>query len=83
MLEFKYIKNKYWQAFVLSFILALLLLLPISLRDAIQGNVEKEEPDILFIHDCQFIDICDLAKYVKKHNSVRTYAFHPSDGNDI
>lgn len=39
MLEFKYIKNKYWQAFVLSFILALLLLLPISLRDAIQGNV--------------------------------------------
>lgn len=36
-------------------------------------NVEKEEPDILFIHDCQFVDICNLAKYVKKHNSVRTY----------
>lgn len=39
MLEFKYIKNKYWQTFILSFMLAFLLFLPISLRDAMQGNV--------------------------------------------
>ena len=39
MLEFKYIKNKYWQTFILSFLLAALLFLPISLRDAMQGYV--------------------------------------------
>lgn len=39
MLEFKYIKNKYWQTFILSFLLGALLFLPISLRDAMQGYV--------------------------------------------
>lgn len=34
MLEFKYVKNKYWQTFILAFLVALLLFLPIALRDA-------------------------------------------------
>lgn len=38
MLEFKYIKNKYWQTFILAFLVALLLFLPISLRDAMLGQ---------------------------------------------
>lgn len=38
MLEFKYIKNEYWQTFILAFLVALLLFLPISLRDAMLGQ---------------------------------------------
>lgn len=38
MLEFKYIKNKYWQTFILAFLVELLLFLPISLRDAMLGQ---------------------------------------------
>ena len=36
-------------------------------------TVEEEAPDILFIHDCQFLDILKLAKYAKKHLSTRIY----------
>lgn len=36
-------------------------------------TVEKEKPDILFIHDCQFLDVCTLARYAKKHRNVRLY----------
>lgn len=39
MLEFRYIKKPYWQVFTLCFLLSFLLFLPISLRDALQGNV--------------------------------------------
>lgn len=39
MLEFKHVKSKYWQTFILSFLIAVLLFLPISLRDAMQGQV--------------------------------------------
>lgn len=37
------------------------------------GAVEKERPDILFIHDCQFLDIRKLALYAKKHPNVKVY----------
>ena len=36
-------------------------------------TVEQEKPDILFIHDCQFLDIKKLAKYAKRHQSVIVY----------
>ena len=36
-------------------------------------TVEAEAPDILFIHDCQFLDICRLADYAKKHPDVKVY----------
>ena len=35
--------------------------------------VESEHPDILFIHDCQFLDILVLARYAKKHPEVKVY----------
>ena len=38
MLEFKHVKSKYWQTFILAFLTALLLFLPISLRDAMLGQ---------------------------------------------
>ena len=35
--------------------------------------VEQEQPDILFIHNCQFLDICKLAKYAKRHKNVKIF----------
>lgn len=35
--------------------------------------IEKEQPDILFVHDCQFLDICLLARYAKQHKYIRIY----------
>ena len=37
------------------------------------GAVEKEQPDILFIHDCQFLDIRKLASYARRHPNVKVY----------
>lgn len=34
-------------------------------------TVEAEQPDILFIHSCQFLDMITLACYAKKHPDVR------------
>lgn len=39
MLEFRHIKKSYWQTFVLCALLAVLLLLPICLRDGVDGAV--------------------------------------------
>lgn len=36
-------------------------------------TVEAEQPDILFIHSCQFLDMITLACYAKKHPDVRVY----------
>ncbi len=36
-------------------------------------TVEKERPDILFIHDCQFLDITTLARYARSHPETRVY----------
>lgn len=36
-------------------------------------TVEHEEPDILFIHDCQFLDVRVLAKYLRKHPNVKAF----------
>jgi len=37
------------------------------------NTLESEKPDILFIHDCQFVDIITLAKYLEKHRNVTAY----------
>lgn len=36
-------------------------------------TVEAEQPDILFIHSCQFLDLITLARYAKKHPDVKVY----------
>lgn len=36
-------------------------------------TLDSEHPDILFIHDCQFLDILVLARYAKKHPEVKVY----------
>lgn len=37
------------------------------------GTVEREQPDILFIHDCQFLDIRKMAVYARRHPNVKVY----------
>lgn len=36
-------------------------------------TVESEQPDILFIHSCQFLDLITLARYAKRHPNVKLY----------
>jgi hypothetical protein len=36
-------------------------------------------PDLLFIHDVQFLDIYTIVKYLKKHNKVRVYVDNHAD----
>lgn len=35
--------------------------------------LESENPDILFVHDCQFLNILTIAKYAKKNPNVKLY----------
>lgn len=41
--------------------------------------VEKEEPDVLFIHGCQFLDILVLADYAKRHPAAAVYVDNHAD----
>jgi 1,2-diacylglycerol 3-alpha-glucosyltransferase len=39
----------------------------------------REKPDIIFIHNCQFIDIYKVVKYTKRHLSTRIYVDNHAD----
>ncbi|WP_372590335.1 glycosyltransferase family 4 protein [Fervidobacterium pennivorans subsp. carthaginiensis] len=41
--------------------------------------IEQEQPDILFIHGVQFINIADIVKYVKKQPHVKVYVDNHAD----
>ncbi|MBR3352210.1 MAG: glycosyltransferase family 4 protein [Erysipelotrichaceae bacterium] len=41
--------------------------------------LEEANPDILFIHGCQFLDIDKIVNYLKKHNDVVTYVDNHAD----
>lgn len=41
--------------------------------------VEKEAPDILFVHACQFLDIVRLAGYLRRFPRVRCYVDNHAD----
>lgn len=41
--------------------------------------VQKENPDILFIHGCQFICIREIVKYLKSHPNVNVYVDNHAD----
>lgn len=42
-------------------------------------TLEKAEPDILFIHGGQFLDIEQVVKYLKKHSSITVYVDNHAD----
>ena len=47
--------------------------------DGLYGAIDQEEPDVIFVHACQFIDIREVAKYVKRHRNVILYADNHAD----
>lgn len=45
-------------------------------------ELEKAEPDIIFIHGCQFVDINLIVKYVKNNPDIKVYVDNHSDFNN-
>lgn len=41
--------------------------------------LEKANPDIIFIHNCQFSNMNEIVKYLKKHPEVRVYVDNHAD----
>ena len=41
--------------------------------------IDKAKPNILFIHGCQFMDMDEVVKYVKKNPSVKVYVDNHAD----
>lgn len=41
--------------------------------------ISKSNPDIIFIHGCQFVDIKYIVKYVKNHQNVKVYVDNHAD----
>lgn len=66
--------------------------LPISNHDMIRNRKKKYKgvieaieccsPDILFIHNFQFVDIVNIAKYLKKHPQITVYIDNHSDSSN-
>jgi len=45
----------------------------------VRAALEKANPDILFIHGCQFLDVDVVVSYLKKHKKVRVYVDNHGD----
>jgi len=45
----------------------------LRIYEDISTVVRRFNPDIIFLHDCQFISITEIAAYAKKHKNVRIY----------
>lgn len=41
--------------------------------------LKEAEPDIIFIHNCQFLDIDKVVKYLKAHRNVKVYVDNHAD----
>ncbi len=41
--------------------------------------LEREKPDVLFIHGCQFVDIRQVVKYVKRNPGITVYVDNHAD----
>lgn len=45
-------------------------------------SLEKAQPDIIFMHNCQFMDIDKVVSYIKKHPQVRVFVDNHADLNN-
>ncbi|MCA0333881.1 MAG: glycosyltransferase family 4 protein [Bacteroidetes bacterium] len=45
----------------------------LRIYNGISDTLESFNPDIIFLHDCQFIGIKEIAAYAKKHTNTRIY----------
>lgn len=44
--------------------------------------LEETKPEILFIHGCQFMDMDQVVKYLKKHPGIKVYVDNHADGSN-
>lgn len=51
----------------------------LRLYDNLYNTLEKENPDILFIHGCQFLDIRYIKHYLKRHSHVKVFVDNHAD----
>lgn len=42
-------------------------------------EIEKSNPDIIFIHGCQFLDMKEIVKYLKLHNDIQVFVDNHAD----
>lgn len=42
-------------------------------------KIDESNPDILFIHGCQFLDMREVVKYMKKHKNVKVFVDNHAD----
>ena len=45
----------------------------------LKAALEKANPDIIFIHNCQFIDITVVVEYLEKNRNIRVYVDNHAD----
>ncbi len=45
----------------------------LRIYEGVMASIEKFKPDIIFIHDCQFISIKTIAKYAGLNKNIRIY----------
>jgi 1,2-diacylglycerol 3-alpha-glucosyltransferase len=45
----------------------------LRMYNGLYNSLENEQPDIIFIHGCQFLDIIYIVRYAKKHSNVKIY----------
>ena len=48
----------------------------------LENALEAENPDIMFIHGCQFLDMSAVVKYLKKHPGIRVFVDNHADFNN-
>lgn len=48
----------------------------------VRAALEREHPDVLFIHGCQFLDIGIVAGYLRRHPDVKVFVDNHADLNN-
>jgi len=43
------------------------------------STIESENPDIIFVHGCQFMDIKVIVRYIQKHQNVKVFVDNHAD----
>ena len=45
-------------------------------------SLEKSRPDVIFMHNCQFMDIGKIVSYLKRHSNVKVFVDNHADLNN-
>lgn len=45
-------------------------------------SLERAQPDIIFMHNCQFMDVDKIVSYIKKHPKVKLFVDNHADFNN-